>query len=734
MSAFRHILGLLCLTSAIVSSNGLKTSHRQNPIRKIVTLMQNMQKEIEAEGVKEKELFDKFMCFCETGQADLAKAADDAKAQNEAATTKHDASTSEKAQLEEDIKTHKADMEAAQADLAKATNIRDKEKAEFDETLATKSASDAALASAIPAIEKGMAGGSLLQFVGKKSMRQLKRAILNSQTVTSDDRSDIKAFLQGQTDGPGSGEILGMLKAMKDELGRDIATLTKNEEAAVKGFGDMSSSKEKEIEFADESIESKKERVGTLAVEIVQLKDEIEDSANEATESEKMGAALAKQCAEKKKDYDAASKSRADEMAAVGEAISILTDDDALDVFKKAAPSSFVQDSSSSGGYGFHHHRNMFTGELVFLQVKSSTARAVDQAQRILASHAVSNRGGLMLFTLKSKLRHASGAASRGAVDFSEILKMIDQMVEVLKSEGKDDMRKKDFCVADLDKTDREKMAAEDKLSNVQATIEEITGNIDTVSQGIADLEEGIKSLDRDVAQATEQRKQEHAEYATNVQMQEVAIEIVGKAKNRLNKFYNPSAYKAPPKKELSQEDKLLAGGASALVQTESNFDQPEASELGAVSFAQVSARIRQEPPALAQYAKNEKSGGVVALMDTMIADLKAGAQEARFMEKQAQAEYVELMENSQTKRAQDQKSLVDQGGAKAELEEALTEAKENQALTMDELENVQKTLSELHGSCDFLLKNFEMRLEARGAEIEGLQNAKATLSGANLS
>merc|ERR1719274_412211 len=101
-------------------------------------------------------------------------------------------------------------------------------------------------------------------------MRHLRRVIQNSQAVTSDDRADIQAFLQGQTDGPGSGEILGMLKAMKDELSRDIATLTKNEEAAVAGFADMKASKEKEIEFADESIETKKERVGELAVSVVQ--------------------------------------------------------------------------------------------------------------------------------------------------------------------------------------------------------------------------------------------------------------------------------------------------------------------------------------------------------------------------------------------------------------------------------------------------------------------------------
>merc|ERR1719213_1169437 len=102
------------------------------------------------------------------------------------------------------------------------------------------------------------------------------RAVHDSQSITDGNRRDILAFLSGET--PGSGEILGMLKAMKDELTRDIASLTKTEEAAVAGFTDMKASKEKEIEFADESIESKKERVGTLAVSIVELKNEVEDT------------------------------------------------------------------------------------------------------------------------------------------------------------------------------------------------------------------------------------------------------------------------------------------------------------------------------------------------------------------------------------------------------------------------------------------------------------------------
>merc|ERR1719158_2257995 len=105
---------------------------------------------------------------------------------------------------------------------------------------------------------------------------------------------------------------------MKDELSRDNAALQKDEDTQAKGFAEMKASKEKEIEFADESIESKKERVGSLAVSVVQLKDVIEDSAKEAEDAKKFAATLEKQCASKKKEWDARCKARADEMAAIG--------------------------------------------------------------------------------------------------------------------------------------------------------------------------------------------------------------------------------------------------------------------------------------------------------------------------------------------------------------------------------------------------------------------------------
>merc|ERR1719335_1782569 len=283
---------------------------------------------------------------------------------------------------------------------------------------------------------------------------------------------------------------------MKDELSRDIAKLEKDEAAAVSGFSDMKASKEKEIEFADESIESKKERVGTLAVEVVQLKDEVEDSMKEAEDAKKFASTLDKQCAAKKKEWAERSKMRADEIAAIGEAIAILTDDDALDVFKKAAPASFVQGGIEGP------HRNRFTGELSLLQSQNRPAAKLQKAQAILSAMAtkkVSQPVSVLLFTLRTRMRALE--RTQGAVDFGEIMKMIDEMVEILLKDNKDDATQKDFCIGELDKTEREKVAADDKMTSLTSQIEEITDNVAASAETIKELTEGIASLDKDVSE-----------------------------------------------------------------------------------------------------------------------------------------------------------------------------------------------------------------------------------------
>merc|ERR1719265_1802317 len=144
-----------------------------NPIRKVVTLMQNMQKEIEAEGAKEKELFDKFMCYCSGGTDGLKKAIADANAQAEQLSAQLKSEEAEKSQIGQDLGGHKQDRENAKADIEEATVLRNKEEAAYAAEKADSESNIAAMSTAIPALEKGMGGAALLQMPNGDRLKKL---------------------------------------------------------------------------------------------------------------------------------------------------------------------------------------------------------------------------------------------------------------------------------------------------------------------------------------------------------------------------------------------------------------------------------------------------------------------------------------------------------------------------------------------------------------------------------
>merc|ERR1719440_1788825 len=115
----------MLLVSFLVGS--VATEMGKNPIRKVVTLMQNMQAEIEAEGEKEKELHEKFLCYCKSTDASLTKANQDATAKIDELSAKLKAETAEKSQITQELADHKKDRESAKADLEEATSLREKE-------------------------------------------------------------------------------------------------------------------------------------------------------------------------------------------------------------------------------------------------------------------------------------------------------------------------------------------------------------------------------------------------------------------------------------------------------------------------------------------------------------------------------------------------------------------------------------------------------------------------------
>merc|ERR1719359_1783523 len=130
-------------------------------------------------------------------------------------------------------------------------------------------------------------------------------------------------------------------------MDKDLGGAVSAEEAAAAGFEELAAAKKSEISAASEAIESKTARSGELAVSVTTTADDIEDTTSEMKETEAFVVNLAQTCATKKKEWAERQKMRAEEVSAISEAIKVLNDDDALDLFKKTL--SLAETSKSMG-------------------------------------------------------------------------------------------------------------------------------------------------------------------------------------------------------------------------------------------------------------------------------------------------------------------------------------------------------------------------------------------------
>jgi len=450
-------------------------------------------------------------------------------------------------------------------------------------------------------------------------------------------------------------------------------------------------------------------------VSVTTTADDIEDTTSEMNETEAFVANLAATCAQKKKEWAARQAMRAEEISAISQAIKVLNDDDALDLFKKT-----LSLSQTSKEMGFIQKTSASTNQLRARNVISSLMKKGSKHHAELA---------LIELGLKSK-----------AVDFSKILAMIDGMVKVLGEEQKDDDTQKAYCDSEFEKTSQEKEDMEKAIESSAAAIEEMSEESATLADEMASLQKEVKALDKAVAEATEQRKEEHAEFITFQTENGAALQLIEKAKNKLFKFYRPNQYKEAPVKELTEEEKILAAsGRSDMIATAA----PEmiAGTSIAAMQTQLYAQLHQHtaaapppPPATwdAYQKKDGKSNGVIALMDMLLKELQDGIVEAENEEKTAQSDYERLMSESTESRATMVESITSKEVAKADLDTKIEATKEKKTSEEAQLMNIKQVLSQLHADCDFLIENYDLRKAARENEVEGLKNAKSVLSGAN--
>merc|ERR1719440_2079791 len=305
--------------------------------------------------------------------------------------------------------------------------------------------------------------------------------------------------------------------------------------------------------------------------------------------------------------------------------------------------------------------------------------------------------------------RHLMLSALRsGMGGFEKVTGMIDGMVGVLEGEQVKDDDLDKWCLAELDKAKEEAKQTEVDIGDLRAAIDESRDAIATVTSEIEALKTGLVELDTSVAEATEQRKKEHADFTDESAANQAAVQLLGMAKNRLNKFYNPSLYKEPPKKE--EDDDF---------------------------FAQVAARAAQPGPApempSGEYKKSESSAGVLAMIDDMVRDVEKDMAEMKRDQEEAQKDYEQEMNDAATKRTDDSKLIVTKEGEKAEKTTKLEETKEAKRTQKGALDVLEAKVDNLHKTCDFLIEHYAGIREERLKEEEGLKASKNVLAGAKM-
>jgi len=668
-----------------------------NPIRRVVTMLQSMQKKVAEDGVTEKKLYENFMCYCKNGKGALEGSVAAANQKNEQLTASIKETASKLAQTKADLKTAQGDRSDAKESAAKATALREKEAAAFLKESTELKANIAAMNKAVSAIEKGM-GGAFLQTSTASILKQLSVTM----DISSFDREELTAFLtQGGTTGyaPQSGQIVGILKEMTDTMEKSLEAATAEESSSISGYNGLISAKTKEINALTKSIESKIAQIGQLGVQLVTQKEDLDDTTKSLLADEVFLRDLEKNCKTKEDEWEVRTKVRAQEVLAIADTIRLLNDDDALDLFKKTLPTPSLLQLAST-------EQSVKAQALVALQIGKGDFRV-----------------NLISLALKGK-----------KVSFEKVIKMIDAMVVLLGNEQTADNDKKEYCEKMMDKTEDDLKELELTVSDLGKAIADLEEQIATLTSEIGALEDGIKSLDEQVKEATDERKQEHADNVETLANDNAAKELIGLAKNRMNKFYNPSLYVAPPKRDLTEEERVVVNMGGTLAPTAAPGG---IAGTGIEAFAQNSVRVAPPPPpeTFGAYAKKGgESTGVITMMDMMVADLDKEVTEVETEEKENQAEYEQFMRDSAAKRATDAKAIADKESTLADSEASLIKTNEEKATTTKEAMATAQFLSEIHADCDWLLTNFQVRKDARAGEVDSLKKAKSVLAGADYS
>merc|ERR1719161_25769 len=399
-----------------------------------------------------------------------------------------------------------------------------------------------------------------------------------------------------------------------------------------------------------------------------------------AASEEEIAAGKKAKCQATDKEYQERVKGRTAEIAAVGDTIQILNSDESFESFGKTlgGPGQVVGGVRQAG----------------FLQLRSRI-RHMSKEQQLRSRVANLLRNAYRKNPSDPRLAMVATSVELDA--FIKVKKAIDDMVAELKAQQADEVKHKDWCREEIDRNEREtdhkyrdKDDLETKIAGLTETIKGLTTDIETLKADIA-------TMKTEMTRASEDREAENADFQQAVMDQRITQQILEKAIQRMSQVYAFLQRAGPAHFQSSATDTDPGSGP-------------------------------------ARFAKKEKHGGgskVIAMLTECMNDSKATENENIVAEQDAQVAYESFMTDSNDSIAQKMEEIVNKSEKLAKAQEEKIQAESDHKATVAAIVTLSDENGDLHKSCDFILKNFDLRQKARAAEIDALNQAKAILSGA---
>jgi len=663
---------LCCLLTFIVPV--VADQEKVTPVQKVLQLMNDMlakgKKEMNDEAVK----FSAYSQWCDNQDRIKKKEIADANEKIEKLNAEIAKLTADIDELTARIQELDVDIGRWKKDMTAATTIREKEKTDYEATLQDYSESIDALERAINVLKKQSADKPQAELV--QSLLQVKALRL----VPSETKGALSSFLQQDPAATysapeanayefQSGGIVDMLEKLKKDFKKQKLDLQDEELNAVHGFEGIMQDLTDNIENAEAEIARKTKVKAEKEQEKADAEADLAQTTADRDEDQKYLDDLTALCTQKRADFEKRQELRAGELEAIQKAIDI------------------IGSASVAGAADKHLPSLMQNAGVAMAQLRSNDKSPLQaRVAAFLASRAD---------VLHSKL--LSLVAQKAEDDpFKKVKKMIKDLIYKLMEEAREEAEHKGWCDTELttNKQTRDKKSAD--IESLKADIEELTAEIAKLTEDIGKLTAEVKELDEAMAKATEDRTASKEKNQATIKDAKEAQEAVAQALAVLKEFY------------------AKAAEATALAQQTPGEDAPE-------SFDEPYKGMQSE------------GGGVVDFLEVIAADFARLESETTTDEETEQEEYETFMFESKKDKALKENEIGHKTEKKTAQEGALHSAKEELAVTQEELDAAMAYYEKLKPSCVDSGITYEERVKRREAEIQSLKEALKILSGESI-